>query len=59
MRILRRRSRTAKLIDRVDDASEKTSVRAALVTAAGVVGLTAASARISTLRRRGAASNGS
>jgi hypothetical protein len=59
MRMPWRRSRTAKLIDRVDEASEKTSVRAALLTAAGVVGLTAASARISALRRRGAASNGS
>jgi hypothetical protein len=59
MRMPRRRSRTAKLVDRVDDASGKTSVRAALLTAAGVVGLTAASARISAIRRRGAAGNGS
>ena len=55
MRIFRRRSRSADLMHKVDDARGKRSVKAALVTAAGVVGLTAASARISTLRRRGAA----
>jgi hypothetical protein len=59
MRIMRRRRRAATLIDKVEDASGRTSVRAAVVTAAGLVGLTAASARISALRRRGAAAGGS
>ena len=59
MRLLQRRhparKRIKSVVHTIDDARGKKSVTAAVLTAAGAVGLTAASARISSLRRRSAA----
>lgn len=53
------RERLQTVAQTIDDARGKKSVTAILLGAAGFVGLTAASARISSLRRRGAASSSS
>jgi hypothetical protein len=60
MRLFNRKSQLQRLLETVNDSLERKTVKTGLIAAGGLAGLTAGSAAISSLRRRGeAATDGS